>query len=242
MSLSKPAVAQANGLNTVLNVIAAPREAFESIRTAPTWGWAFIITAVLSAIGQYLAIPATIHAVQTAWPAQIAANPQVAALTPAQQQHALDVTIAIMHWMWLVAPFAVLVVAAAETLIMLVFKAAGRGEATFKQLWCTAMNSLVVGIGVYNLLNGLIAVVRGPASYNSSADAFRAMPGLAWLASTGSVKLVAFLGAFNVVSIWGAVLLAAGMVAVAKVSKINAAFCVLTITALAGLFLSAGAR
>ncbi|HKU66359.1 MAG TPA: hypothetical protein VJP85_01140 [Candidatus Baltobacteraceae bacterium] len=242
MGVSAPAAAKANGLSTVVNVVTAPREAFETLRVVPMWGWAFVVAAALATLGQYLATPATIHALQSSWPAQVAANPRLAALTPEQQQHALDVTLGAMHYGWLIAPVSVLVVALLQAVIMLVFRTAGKGDATFKQLWCASMNVAVIGAGMYSLLAGLIAVVRGPASYNSILDALRAVPSLAWLAQGAPVKIVAFLGAFNVVSVWGAIVLAIAMVWVAKVSKANAASCAVVTTVLAGLYFFFTAR
>ena len=32
-----------SGLKTALDTIVSPKEAFESIRVAPTWGWAIVI-------------------------------------------------------------------------------------------------------------------------------------------------------------------------------------------------------
>jgi hypothetical protein len=236
MGVSAPAAAKANGLTTVVNVIAAPREAFETLRVSPMWGWAFVVAAALATLGQYLATPATIHAIQAGWPAQVAANPRLAALTPEQQQHALDVTLGALHYGWLIWPIAVLAIALLQTIIMLIFRAVGKGDATFKQLWCASMNVTVIGSGMYGLLSGLIAVVRGPATYNSVADSLRAIPSLNWLAPGAPIKVAAFLGAFNVVSIWGAIVLALAMICVARVSKANAACCAVVTTVLAGLY------
>ncbi len=242
MGVSAPAAVKANGLSTVANVLAAPREAFETLRVSPMWGWALVIAVLLATLGQYLATPATIHAVQASWPAQVAANPRLAALTPAQQQHALDVTLSALRFGWIITPITVLVVALLQSIIMLVFRAAGKGDATFKQLWCASVNLTVIGVGMYGLLNGLIALVRGAASYNSVTDAMRAIPSLAWLAPAAPLKTVAFLAAFNVVSLWGAIVLAVAMMYVARVSKANAAACAIVTTVLAGLYFSVTAR
>jgi hypothetical protein len=241
MGVSAPA-AKTNGLSTVLNVIASPVEAFQTLRIAPMWGWAFIVAVLLAAVGQYLATPATAHALQASFPAQMAANPRTAALTPAEQQNALNIALAAVRFAWLFAPITVLVGALLQTIVMLIFRAAGKGDASFKQLWCASMNTLVVGLGMYSLLNGLIAMVRGPAAYNSTMDAFRAMPSLAWLAPSAPVKAVAFLAAFNAVSIWGAAVLAIAMIHAARVSKANAVACAVVTTVLAGLYFSVGAR
>ena len=45
-----PESARANGLKTALDMIIAPKEAFEQLRVAPTWGWALLILLVLYAV------------------------------------------------------------------------------------------------------------------------------------------------------------------------------------------------
>lgn len=242
MGVSTPVTSKANGLTTVVNVITSPREAFETLRIAPTWGWAFVIATVLAAIGQYLATPATVHAVQTVFPQQIASNPQLAGMTPEQQQRALVMSLSFVRFAWLFTPISVLLVALISSIVMLIFKAIGRGDATFKQLWCAAMNISVVGIGIYGILAGLIAMVRGAASYTSTLDAYRAVPGLTWLASNAGTKVVAFLSAFNVVGIWAAVLVTLAMMYVAKTSKVNGVLCAVAGLLVGGAFLAWTAR
>ncbi len=242
MAVSAPAAGKANGLSTVVNVLVAPKEAFETLRVIPTWGWAFIVACVLAMIGQYIATPAAVHALQASWPAQVASNPQLAAMTPAQQQRGLAFGMTFVRYFWLFMPIAVLIGALLQSVIMLIFKAAGKGDAGFKQLWCAAMNCLVIGVGMYSLVNGLIAVVRGASAYSSAGDTMRAIPSLAWIAPGASLKVVAFLAAFNVISIWGAVVLAIAMMNVARVSRANAVACAITTTTLAGLYFGLTAR
>lgn len=242
MGVSTPAAGRANGLSTVINVITAPREAFETLRVSPTWGWAFVIAVVLTALGQYLGTPATIHAVQASWPAQVASSPQLAGASPQAQQNALNVSINVIKLVWLGAPIIVLIGALIATIVMLVFKAIGHGDASFKQLWSAAMNVSVVSAGVSSLLTGLIAVVRGASSYNSTADAYKAMPSLAWLAPQAGVKLTAFLAGFSVTSIWGAVLIAMAMIYVAKTSKAVATTTAVVMLCIGAGFLAWGAR
>lgn len=242
MSASMPSAVKANGFSTVLDVITSPTKAFETLRAVPMWGWAYIVTAVLCMIGQYLGAPAIAHALQAGWPAQIAANPKLAAMTPEQQQQGLKFALVGIQWAWLIVPVIALLAALLQTIIMMIFKAAGRSDATFKQLWCAAMNTMVVGFGLYSIVNGLIIMVRGPQSFNSTMDTMRAMPSLAWFAPAANVKLAAFLAAFNVMSIWGAVLLALAMIHVARVSRGNAIACAVVTTALAGLYFAWGAR
>lgn len=242
MGVSAPVSSKANGLTTVVNVITSPREAFEALRIAPTWGWAFVIALLLAAIGQYFATPATAHAVQATFSQQIASNPQLAGMTPEQQQRALNISLSVVRFAWLFTPVTVLIAALLSAIVMLIFKAAGRGDASFKQLWCASMNVCVVSVGVYTLLAGLIAIVRGAATYNSTQDAYKAVPGLTWLVPHAGVKAIAFLSAFNVVGLWAAVLTALAMVYVAKTSKLNGAICAVVTLCLTGAFLAWSAR
>lgn len=242
MSVASPPAVKANGLTTVLDVITSPAHAFETLRAMPMWGWAYLVAVSLSMAGQYLATPAVIHAIQASWPAMVAANPQLAARTPEEQQQALHFGTMFAGYAWLAMPVVVLVAALLETVIMTIFKAAARSEAGFKQLWSASMNTLVVGYGVYSIVNGLIVMVRGPQSFNTTLDAIRATPSLAWFAGAAPAKLVAFLAAFNVISIWGAVLLAMAMIHVARVSRANAAATALITTALAGLYFAWSAK
>lgn len=242
MGASTPVASKANGLTTVVNVITSPREAFETLRVAPTWGWAFLIACVLVMVGQYLATPAVIHAVQATFPQQVAANPALAGMSPEKQQQALNTSLAIVRLGWVWSPIMVLIASLIVTVIMLIFKAAGRGDASFKQLWCAAVNVGVVSGGVSGLVNGLIAMVRGPGAYNSTNDAYMAMPSLAWLAPHAGIKVLAFLSPFSIIGIWGAVLVAMAMMYVAKTSKANAAACAVVTLAVVGAFLALGAR
>ena len=242
MGASAPVASKANGLTTVVNVITAPREAFETLRIAPTWGWAFLVACVLVMIGQYLATPAVVHAVQATFPQQIASNPALAGMSPEKQQQALNTSLAIVRLGWLWSPITVLIGSLIVTVIMLIFKAAGGGDASFKQLWCASVNVAVVTAGLSGLVNGLIALVRGPAAYNSTSDAYMAMPSLAWLAPHAGIKLLAFLSPFSIFGLWGAVLIAMAMIYVAKTSKAAATACAIVTLAIVGAFLALGAR
>ena len=242
MSVSTPAAPKANGAVTALNVIVAPREAFEALRVAPTWGWALLITLVLTAFGTYLSTNATIHAEQMSWPAQVAANPALAGMSPEQQQHQLTVVTAFMRWTWIFSFITIFIAVLVSTIVMLIFKAIARGDAGFKQLWCAAMNIAVVSLGVYSILAGLVALVRGASSYNSTADLYRAVPSLAWLVPQAGVKTAAFLAAFNITGIWAAVLVAMALMYVARASKPAAAVCGVAMLLVSGGLLAAFAK
>jgi hypothetical protein len=220
----------ANGLQTLADVILAPKSAFERLRVRPTWGWAFVIAIVLGTLGAYLVMPAIVHATQTTWPAMMAQNPRTAALSAADQQRALQITLAFMRFGWIAyvvfIPLAILIYA----VIMLIFRAIGGGSAPFSSLWAASCNIAVISAGIASIVLGIIVRVRGADTFNSQAAVSSAVPSLALLAPGAGVKLFAFLSGMNVFSIWAAVLIYMAMRITARVSAVPA-----VLTALIGL-------
>ncbi len=210
---------KANGLKTALDSIVAPKEAFESLRTAPTWGWAFLITLVLYAAGSYLMTPAIVHATQANWPHMLTTSPQLAAETPAQQQAALAVTLKIVSFSWAVAIVVLPLVLLLQTVVMLVFKAIGKGDASFGTLWAVANHTALPSVGLGAVCTALIVVLRGPESFTQSIDVQTAMPSLGMLAAGAPPKLHAFLASINPFSLWGCVLIVIAMSVTARVSR-----------------------
>jgi len=219
MGLDTAQAPKANGLKTALDTIVAPNEAFERLRTAPTWGWAFLITLILYMLGSYLLTPAIIHGMQADWPHQVASDPRMAQLTPEQQQNALNIGITIVRFAWIfpliVVPFYLLI----QTIVLLIFKAIGRGDAGFGQLWAVAANISVPILGGGSIVLAIISIVRGADSFSSNFDVQAAMPSLAMLAPAAPLKLRGFLGGFTPFSIWGAYLIATAMSVTARVPK-----------------------
>lgn len=241
MGVDSPLAPKANGLSTVVNVIAAPREAFETLRIAPTWGWAFVIATVLSAIGTYLAAPATIHAFEAEFHQQAAVNPQMAQMSPAQVAHLMAFTENIMRLGWLFAPVTVIFSVLIQAVVMLIFKALGRGDADFTRLWASAMNVAVV-TGLYYVVNGVVLQLRGPQSFVSPVDTLRAIPSLSWLVPHAGPKAIAFLSAINPFTLWVAILLGLAMVVVARVPRLHAALVALISLLIPALRVTAGAK
>ena len=75
-----------NGLKVALDTIVAPKEAFESIRIAPTWGWALLIAIVLGRCPPISSRPAADARVPANLAKQVATNPQLSSAVPEQQQ------------------------------------------------------------------------------------------------------------------------------------------------------------
>lgn len=234
--------APASGLQTIVDVILAPKSAFERLRTAPTWGWAFIISVVAGTFATYLIVPALVHAFQVSWPAMVASDPRTAALTPAQQQTALQFTLAIMRFSWLGALVGIPVVIFIATLVMLVFNAIGRGSGTFASLWAAAVNISIPSNALGSLVLAVIVLIRGAQSFDSTASVSAALPSLALLAPSGGVKLAAFLAAINVFSVWGAVLIYVAMRTTARVGAASAMFTALLMPLATAVVAAFGAR
>lgn len=220
MALDTPEAPKANGLKTALDIIIAPKDALESLRLAPTWGWALVLTLVLFAIGNFLVTPAVIHGMQADWPHTIQSNPQLAQMTPEQQQRQLAIVSKFVQFAWLftliIAPLFMLI----QTVIMYVFKIIGKGDGTFGQLWAANVNIAVPVMGINSLVTASIVLLRGPTNFNSAAEVQTAMPSLALLVPATAVKLHAFLALFNPFVLWGVVLGAATMMIVARVSRV----------------------
>ena len=210
--------ARPSGLKTALDTIVAPKDAFERLRTAPTWGWALLLGIVLYAIGTYLLTPAIAHATQAEWPSMVAKNPQLAQLTAEQQQHYLDFTLRIVSFTWLFAIIVLPVVIFLQTIVMLVFNAIGRGSASFASLWAASANIAVASLGLGALVAGILVTLRGADSFERSIDVQTAMPSLGLLAPGAPIKLHAFLSAFTPFSLWGCYLIATAMLVIGRVS------------------------
>lgn len=196
----------ANGLQTVVDCIVTPKAAFERLRTAPTWGWAFIITIVLGCIGIYLEAPVSRHLGVLIVQHLIATNPGVAGMSDAQKNqllaraaHPSPVSQAFSYINTAVLP---LIASLFNALILLLANAVGRGKTDFGRLWSGSMNIAVPTIGLSSLVLGIIAAVRGPESFTSFGDLFGAVPNLHYVLP-GSGFLGNFFAALNVFTFWG---------------------------------------
>ncbi len=209
-------------MRTALDIIIAPRDAFARLREAPSWVWAYGIVAVISIFVTFLIMPALSHAMQVGLPAQLAANPNIAKLPPAEQQTQIarmtSMQMNILKYSWIVPVITVAVVAVVQALVMFIASKIGNGDATFKQMWCLAVNVQVAG-AVGGLVLAAIVLLRGSDSFDRVEQVTTVLPSLALLVPGGSRVLVAFLSSVNVAGIWQMVLLALGMIAVGRVSK-----------------------
>lgn len=223
MTVDTPLQSKRNGLMTVLDTIVSPREAFETLGQVPMWGWAFLIAIVLMIVGQVLAMQASAHAGYIFMQQQIAHNSMLAQLSDAQKQKMLADAAHPPTWRLLfgyaIVPIVVLLIVVFQTVVLLIGNAIGKGQATFKQLWCALMNILVASGGIGAIVIGIIALVRGPNGYDSIADIQNALPSLAFLTGGDTGALSTFLAQLNPFTIWGTALGAIAMLTIAKTSK-----------------------
>ena len=206
MTESPQSAPKASGLQTVLNTIASPKEAFETLRVAPTWGWAAIISIVLVFVGGLLFAPASQHAT-LGFAQHFVTTPMAANMSDAQKQKMVDDALhpsTVKTMLGLVAnsviiPFLACVL---NALFLLIGNAIGKGTSSFKNYFSSSMNVLVPTFGLAQLAAGLIGYFRGADSFNSYGDLFRVLPSLAWIVP-GHGYAVGFFSAFSIFAIWG---------------------------------------
>ncbi len=199
--------ASASNLQTVVDVIIAPKAAFERLKIQPAWGWAFLITIALGAIGIYLETPASRHISVQMVQHLIATNPNVAGMSSAQKSrmlaNAANPSPAAQAFSYFNSILLPLIASLFNALILLLGSAVGRGKADFTRLWSGSMNIAVPTIGLAALVLGIVAMVRGPDSFNSFGDMFGAVPNLQYVVPGSRGFLGDFLQALNVFALWG---------------------------------------
>jgi len=235
---TSPAV-KASGLSTVVNTVAAPSEAFETLRAAPTWGWACLIAIILLAIGTYLQGPATRHAGVVQTQHMMATSSIFANLTPEQKQAAITRAGQASPWAYLFIAVTLFLIVLLNTVMTLIANAVGKGQADFKRLWAGSMNIAVPTVGLGAIVLGIITTLRGADSFNSSIDVASATPSLAYIMPHGSPGVTVFLAGFSIFTLWGLFLNATMLRVTAKTSPAVAYTFAALITVL-GALLAAG--
>lgn len=243
MAIDSPAPAEPrNGLQTAINIIVSPREAFETLRISPMWGWAFIITVVLALIGAFLAYPAQMHAMHAYLTHMYATDPRMAQLSEEQKARAMALSEGLGKFGFIFLPIVTLLIAAVISVVFLIFNAIAHGDGTFKKFWAATMNTAIVAFGLQQLVSGILAVIRGANAYNSPLDQLLAIPSLAWLAPSAAPKMVAFLSAFNPFTIWAFVLNVLLLTIVARLGKGPAYIAAALVLIIGALFATMAAR
>jgi hypothetical protein len=218
-----PPVQPRSGLANVVDIVIAPNAAFERIRQVPVWGWAFLVATLLGIAGTLLAGPAVQHALETSMPATLAANDAIAKLPPDQQQKQIatimSVSKAFARFSWVFVPIFILIGGLIQGLIMLIANAATRGDGTFKKFFALSVTVAVVGTGLGSLVLGVIVMIRGASSFETTTSVQSALPSLGLLAPGAKGALAGFLGALSVFTLWATALLAMGMSRVGRIPR-----------------------
>jgi hypothetical protein len=233
-------VAKANGLTTVINTIAAPSDAFETLRVAPTWGWACLIAIVLLLIGTYLQGPAARHAGVMTTQQMMATSSLFANLTPEKKAEIVARAGQPSVFPYITIAIVLFVIVLFNTLFTLIGNAVGKGQADFKRLWAGSMNIAVPTFALGSIVVGIITMLRGPDAFNSTMDVARAMPSLAYLAPHASPALATFLAGISIFSLWGLYLNATMLRVTARTSP-GVAWTFAGLITLLGALLAAGA-
>jgi hypothetical protein len=233
---------KSNGLATVLNVVIAPKEALESIRVTPTWGWAFLIAEILVLIGSLMVLPAERHAFDTNFAVQAAKDPRFAQMPATQQTLMQTVRRSLLNALPIIRVLFLPILIFLQTLILLIFNALGRGSANFEKLWASVVNTAAPVMGLYYVVLGIVVMIQGPNNFATLEAIPRAMPSLALLIPNASPHLTAFLTYIHPFTIWSVALTILIMLVVARVSKLQAWLTGITSFLIPALFAAAFAR
>jgi Yip1 domain len=245
LSLSETTVDRRAGLLNVIDVIVAPRSAFERLRIVPTWGWAFLVATLLGIAGSLLIQPAVLHGIDKSLPAQLAANPQIAKLPADQQAKAIErgisVTKVIVRAAWVFVPIGLLLVGVVQALALTIANATSRGDGNFGKFFAMSQTIAVIGTGLSSLILALIVVIKGADNFDSQSAVIATVPSLALLAPGVKGALAGFLGALNIFNVWATALLAIGATIVGKVKPAAAWAAAIVILLCTAAFMAYGA-
>lgn len=211
-----------NGLKTALDTIISPKDAFEAIRNAPTWFWAFLISIIVAMICSYLIGPASQHALAADWPNQVAKSPQLSSMTPEQQQSALAMGQKFSSFAFIIMLIAVPIGNLISASIMTMYNALGRGDGSFGKYWAASCNIGVVSWALYSIVLAVVVMARGADSFASPQAVQQAVPSLAMLVPATSAKLATALYWLNPITLWGLILIVVAMQVVGRVPKVQA--------------------
>jgi hypothetical protein len=207
MGLATSEAPKGSGLKTAIDILIAPKDAFEALRVVPTWGWALIAALVLMIVGYFLQQPAVEHASLGTLTHAFATNPLYADLSDEQKKQMLERVAhppAYQTALGLISLVLVLFVPTfLNAIILLAANVIAHGNADFKRLFAGSMNIAVPTIGLYAVTLGVICRVLGAEHFATTADVLRATPGVALLAPGATGKLATFLAGIQIFTLWG---------------------------------------
>ncbi|MDE2482670.1 MAG: YIP1 family protein [bacterium] len=222
--VADPEVSQANAVNTMVDTIIAPADAFGAIRAVPTWGLALVVAIVLSALGTYLSAPAMAHGFAGTFAHMAASDPKLAALDPDKLQSIIAMQQKFFSFGWIVTIFVVPFFALISALVMLVFDKVGRGDGSFGKYWAAACNIAIVS-GIAAVILGIITMARGANSFPTMLAVQSSLPSAALLAPGAGIKLMTFLATITPFSLWSAALVALAVMRIGRARPFAAWVC-----------------
>ncbi len=207
MGLATSEAPKGNGLKTAIDILIAPKDAFEALRAFPTWGWALTATLVLMVVGYFLQRPAVEHASLGTLSHGFVTNPLFTNLSDEQKKQMLERVAHPAAYQTALGLISLVLVLFVSTLlnaiILLAANVIAHGNADFKRLFAGSMNIAVPAIGLYSVTLGVICRVLGAEHFATAADVLRATPGLALLVPGATGKLAAFLAGIQIFTLWG---------------------------------------
>jgi hypothetical protein len=208
MGLDYAEASKGDGLKTALDIVIAPKDAFERLRTAPpTWGWACALAIVLLIAGYAMQRQAQIHAAVGTVRHMMATSSLFSSMSDEEKQRTIERAghpSGVQTAIGIAGVVASLFVAALlNTVFLLIAAIAGRGNADFGRLWAGSMNVAVPTYGLNYIVLGVICIALGPDHFQNSGDLVRALPGLATLAPGLHGFAGGFLLGLNVFTLWG---------------------------------------
>ena len=207
MGLATSEAPKGSGLKTSIDILIAPKDAFEELRVVPTWGWALSVTLVLMVIGYFLTQPAAEHASLGTLTHALATNPLYTNLSDEQKKQMLERVAhppAYQTALGLISLVLVLFISTLlNAIILLAGNAIAHGRADFKRLFAGSMNIAVPAMGLYSVTLGVICRVLGAEHFAMTTDVLRAILGLALLAPDATGKLATFLAGIHIFTLWG---------------------------------------
>ncbi len=234
---STPAASNRSPFSIVVDVIVAPKSAFEAIAAQPRWLVAYVVVCALGMAGAVLQIPVAEHVGLATLDQRAAHDPSLASASPQTLQNVKNYTILIQHVVWAFYPVVAIIGISLAALLLLLGNAIGRGQGSFAKFFSLAANIAIINFGIYYLLLGVLCAVHSPDAFHTQSDVVRLVPSPAWLVPDASPKVTVLLEEFNPFALWSFALLGLGLQTVGKVST-AVAFCAAAVIAFGNLVIA----
>ncbi len=197
------------------DIVVAPRATFAALRERPQWRRAFLLAALLGALGGLLQVPAREHVAGLLLASDSGSGSALAAMSESRRGEAEAFALGVVRWTWLASPLLLALSTGLGTLVMLLATALARHRAGAAPLFALAANVAVVKFGLGSLALGTIMLLRGSNDFATDRALLTALPSLAWFAPQSSPALATVLEQVDPFAVWSCVLLFLGLSEVA---------------------------